>query len=235
MDYRDYKAGVKPNHFCVRGRKNLLDVLLLKIKNTTEGRMKILNLGAGTGDDVRTIAKYGDVYVVDIDKDALGMINDKWCFYKGVADARNLPFKSNFFDAVVSFDVFEHIAEDTKAISESRRVLKREGVLLMTVPAFPFMFGHRDKALGHERRYSKEMLRKRLQNFNSFKINYWNCTVFLPVAFLRLIKRDATPKIDDPELPSCIHDLLYVILKIENRLIRLGFPLPFGMTLIAIT
>jgi hypothetical protein len=49
-------------------------------------------------------------------------------------DLQNLTFDANTFDAVISLDVFEHIADPWKAFSEVRRVLKPGGVGIITVP-----------------------------------------------------------------------------------------------------
>ena len=129
MDYKDLQAGQVKDNFWFRGKNHLIDVLLSKTcKNNRD--INILNIGAGTGDDLEVLNKYGNNYLIDIDRDALSMIDNNLCVEKKLCDACDLPYENNFFDIVVSFDVFEHIKNDGKAVREVYRVLKKEGILL---------------------------------------------------------------------------------------------------------
>jgi ubiquinone/menaquinone biosynthesis C-methylase UbiE len=51
-----------------------------------------------------------------------------------VADAVNLPFPDQSFDAVVSFEVIEHVLDYHKYLSEVFRVLKRDGIFILSTP-----------------------------------------------------------------------------------------------------
>ena len=52
------------------------------------------------------------------------------------AYAEHLPFASNSFDAIISFDVFEHVADLSCVMSECFRVLRRGGKLLAVFPSY---------------------------------------------------------------------------------------------------
>lgn len=86
-----------------------------------------------------------------------------------------LPFKANNFDGVVCGEVLEHIPTDVKAISELYRVLKQNGVCVVTVPAHPHMWDLSDDISGHERRYTKEELKRKFMQagFHVKYCNYW--------------------------------------------------------------
>ena len=73
-------------------------------------------------------------------------------------DAALLPFSDTSFDAVFIFDVLEHIEGDDAVIEEIRRVLRPGGALLITVPAFMFLFGRQDRMSDHKRRYRRGAL-----------------------------------------------------------------------------
>lgn len=233
MDYKDYQSGHTISNFRLRAKKDLTEVLLSKYCQKGQ-KLKILNLGAGTGDDLEALNQYGRVYVIDINKDALKLIPANLCFEKRIADATKLPYKSDFFDMVVSFDVFEHISDDAAAVSETRRVLKKNGRLLFSVPAFQFLFSSHDRALEHKRRYNKRMLKRLLSDFHNLKLNYWTSMLFLPVAFMRLMNKNSKPKVENVKLPKLINSIFYMFLKIENKLVSLGFPLPPGINIIGI-
>jgi SAM-dependent methyltransferase len=64
------------------------------------------------------------------------------------------------FDCVVATDVLEHIEDDVTAFEKLVRLVKPDGIVLITVPAGQWLFGFHDEALGHYRRYSRGQLRK---------------------------------------------------------------------------
>ncbi len=231
MDYKDLQAGQTKENFWFRAKNDLINVLMKKAcKN--RNRLRILNIGAGTGDDLEVLNKFGKNYVIDIDKDALSVIDDKSCEERKIADACNLPYDDNFFDVVVSFDVFEHIKNDQKAISEVYRVLKENGVLIFTVPAFQFLFSSHDKALHHQRRYSKENIKTLLFQFNNIKIFFWNSLLFVSMATMRLLKRKSKPRVDLMDLPPWLNTLFFNLLKIDNFLIKRGISMPIGLSIV---
>ncbi len=141
-------------------------------------------------------------------------------------------YDDDFFDVVVSFDVFEHIKNDQRAISEVYRVLKENGVLIFTVPAFQFLFSSHDKALHHQRRYNKENIKTLLFQFNNLKIFFWNSLLFMPMATMRLLKRKSKPKVDQMNLSPWLNTLFFNLLKIDNSLIKKGISMPIGLSIV---
>lgn len=73
-------------------------------------------------------------------------------------DARVLPFRDESFDLVQSTDMWEHIDDDRAVASETARVLRRGGRLLVAVPCSMKLWSGHDVALGHVRRYEKDEL-----------------------------------------------------------------------------
>ena len=195
------------------------------------GKPKILNVGAGSGYDLETLKKYGDVYVIDINKNVLRLIPKNLFFEKKLGDACKIPYKSNFFDIAVSFDVLEHISDDNTAVSEIRRVMKKNGYFVFSVPAFPSIFSSHDMVLGHKRRYTKKSLAKLLSEFRNLKLNYWNVLFFPPLAILRIIKKNSG-KADYTKFPKWVHSFFYAGFAVENRLIKHGMPMPAGLSLV---
>ncbi|MFH1787596.1 MAG: class I SAM-dependent methyltransferase [archaeon] len=232
MDYKEYKSGESIfKHFWHRGRRDLLYTLVLKLKKKN---LRILNLGAGTGDDLEVLNNFGEVYVIDIEKRALDLIPKELYKEKKVCDACDLSYNDNFFDAIISSDVFEHIKDHKKAFEESYRVLKKGGYLIFAVPAFQFLYSSHDRALEHKRRYSKKILRNLLKQFNELELNYWNFFLSLPQGIIKFKNRNAKPKVDSPNFPLSINNIFYQLLRIENYLIKKNFRLPFGLTIIGI-
>lgn len=232
MDYKDYIAGNKSSNFWFRGKCDLINKLFSKYNN--KNKLKILNLGAGTGDDLEILNKFGDVYIIDINEKALDLIPEKLYFKKEVSDACKLKYPDNFFDIVTSFDVFEHIEEDGVAVKEANRVLKKGGYLFFSVPAFQFLYSYHDRVLEHKRRYSKKALRNLFKDFKKLKLVYWNFFLFLPIAFLRFLKKDSKDKVDNANINPILDKIFFRLLKIENFLINKNFNFSFGLTIIGV-
>ena len=62
------------------------------------------------------------------------------------------------FDSIVALNVIEHIEDDRLAISNCRKMLNKNGRLIVLVPAVTQLYNSLDKALGHFRRYDKKSL-----------------------------------------------------------------------------
>ncbi len=73
-----------------------------------------------------------------------------------------LKLPSNSIPSIGVFDVLEHIEQTGPMLQEFSRVLKKDGLLLISVPAHEFLFSKHDSSIGHFRRYSKVKLRDSL-------------------------------------------------------------------------
>lgn len=232
MDYKDYQAGQTADNFWFRAKYGLIELLMEKKSLGRDGqRPKILSIGTGTGDDLKILKEFGDNYVTDILPEALEIVPDEFCFEKRIADATNLPYEDDFFDIVVSFDVFEHIEDDKKAVEEVHRVLRKGGALVYSVPAGPGLFSSHDVALEHYRRYNRKMVKELFKSFKEVKIYSWNTLLYPLVALSRLKNKNAPPKVDHPQLPGVVDGLFYNLMKVDNFLIRRGMSLPVGVSL----
>jgi len=135
----DYEAKIwgapeiKSSPFYIQGLK--LKYALDDLKNV-EG--KVLDVGCGAGNIPKAIKKYRsdlEVWGVDISKNAIEMAskNTKGVRFK-IASAERLPFVDRYFDAVLMFDVLEHLPKPEIALKEARRVLKENGILHIFSP-----------------------------------------------------------------------------------------------------
>jgi len=85
-------------------------------------------------------------------------------------------------DSIVMIDVLEHIKKDIEQVKKVRTSLKKNGEFVFVVPSHPFLYGKKDKQIGHYRRYSKKSLQD-LLTANGFRIQYirhWNALGILP-------------------------------------------------------
>lgn len=112
-----------------------------KLKN-----VKLLDAGCGTGwFSQKALSYQAKVYSLDLGDKLLEKTAEK-CDYKSKlikGDILALPFQNNYFDIVISSEVIEHTHKPKKAIAELVRVLKENGILILTTPNklwYPVLF-----------------------------------------------------------------------------------------------
>ncbi len=77
------------------------------------------------------------------------------------------------FDAIIYIDVIEHIENDAAELQRAKKHLKKGGHLIILVPAHQWLYSPFDEAIGHFRRYDKQMLRKAVpQDLKQQKLDY---------------------------------------------------------------
>ena len=141
------------------------------------------------------------------------------------------------YDLVLAADVVEHIKDDKKIIQNFYDFLKKDGHILITVPAFNFLYSHKDIALKHFRRYRRSNIKKLLiKRFQIKKLSYFNFLLFLPIALSILIfkiKNTKFIKFVETTPTNWINTIFKNIFLIEKYLLKfLNFP--FGISIIAL-
>ena len=145
-----------------------------------KGPCRVLEIGCGAGDLLKTLAGRGHTGIglelsdetAAIARQTLGAHNR--AFEVRVADYEDLAER---FDVLMAFDVLEHIEDDEKALAAWRALLRPEGLLLISVPAHQARWGSSDTAVGHFRRYEKEGLRSLVER-SGFRIERLWCYGF---------------------------------------------------------
>lgn len=130
------------------------------------------------------------------------------------------------------FDVVEHMKDDRAGIENMKRALVPDGHMVITVPAFPYLWSVHDISHHHYRRYTKTTLKKLLEEkgFEVIYISYWNMCLFIPAALMRFIGRSGESAL---ALPAFLNALVFAIVRVEAFLLRF-IPLPFGTGLVAV-
>lgn len=220
-----------------QGRLKLIESQFLGLSKT--GPLKILNVGGGTGGTVPTLEQFGEVENLDISDDAIKFMNQNG-YRASKYDGKKLPFSDNNFDVVCAFDVLEHIKEDDKALKEWARVLKPQGHILITVPAYQWLWSKHDESMHHFRRYSRTKLSKLVESVNSLskeKISYGFMFSFPLVVINRftekIFKNNQKPEAKFPKLPKPVNKLFIMILVLESRIMRY-VSLPWGTSVVAV-
>ncbi|MGI4789635.1 MAG: class I SAM-dependent methyltransferase [Janthinobacterium lividum] len=216
---------------------------LLETQYERTGKLRILDIGCGTGKMLDDLKPFGEVIGADFSPEAL-----QFCVTRGVpaelarADVRRLPFADSSFDVVTAMDIIEHIDDDKAASSEIFRVLKPGGRLLVTVPAFPSLWSEHDDALHHYRRYTSPRLKDLFQRVGLHveKISYTVTTLFVPIWIFRQISNLLPQKRTDGEkkanlinFSGPVNQALLSLSQWETRLLQ-TLSLPFGVSVVCI-
>ena len=101
----------------------------------------------------------------------------------GVVSGTATDIESGRFDAIVNLDVIEHIEDDRAAVAAMYRGLRRNGTLVLAVPAMSRLYGPKDVEVGHYRRYDRDGLERLLTDvgFEIERTRWWNAIGVLPV------------------------------------------------------
>lgn len=209
---------------------------LIKKYNPSK-KPKILDIGCGTGKNIEELQKIGDVYGLDNSKEALSFCKKRRLKKLILGTAEKTSLKKNFFDVITLLDVLEH-TDDSKVLKEAYRILKKDGLIIITVPAFGWLWSNWDVVLHHRRRYFAksliEILKK--ENFQIIKISYMYSFLILPALIIRTIKSllfkksySSDFKLSSPYLNLIISQ----VTKVESFFIMLT-SIPIGTSIIAV-
>ncbi len=152
----------------------------------------------------------------------------------------DIPYADETFDGVISSEVLEHVDNDSKAVKELWRVLKKRGICAVSVPANPDLWDKSDEWAGHKRRYTKEGLISLFEG-NGFKIEeifFWGfplVRLYNRLFFLNYIKRGGMQEGDSSLVTkSSLNRVLSVVLSFIFRFDNLFNRLPFGIGIVLV-
>lgn len=240
MDKRIYHETFKleKDYWWHVSKRRLVQQVIRKSVNGNKD-VRILDAGCGTGIMMSELSNYfPNVY--GLDKSPLALA---FCRKRGLRDVhhgnleRRLPFKDGTFDVVICLDVIEHLNHDGLALKEFRRILKPKGLVIISVPAYQFLWTKHDEILWHKRRYRRGQLIKLIQSvgFKIVKASYFYSFLILPALLLFKLKLmfhgGKSKSVVIPAKP--INWLLLKICAVERQIIN-QFSLPTGISILAV-
>ncbi|MFY9555193.1 MAG: class I SAM-dependent methyltransferase [Blastocatellia bacterium] len=200
---------------------------------------RLLDVGCGTGYSLvwmRERFVLAEVYGVDLSPSAAAFWRTRSLDTVALSSVDKLPFGAREFDLVTCFDVIYQLNDEraSAAVSEIHRVLKPGGLLFIREPAYQWMRGAHDVAVGTRRRYTLTDLRRLLlaHGFKPRRSTYANTLLFGLAAPHRLLsKLRGSTESDVKPVPRWLNGLLGAALRLEARMLgRIEFP--FGLSAI---
>jgi SAM-dependent methyltransferase len=183
-------ANTEARHWWFAGRRMILSRLVGELHLPVNA--SILEVGSGTGGNLQMLSAFGHVSAMEMDATARSI-----CLKKtdGRFDVRagscpgNIPFDNQKFDLICMFDVLEHIDEDVQTLIALKARLTEGGRILITVPAYRWLWSAHDEFLHHKRRYSSAEFRHKvaIAGFHLARVSHFN-TILFPIAALVRLK-----------------------------------------------
>lgn len=180
-----------------------------------------IEIGAGIGNITSYFLSKRPLFITDRDFALVGHLGEKFSGKKEIKTIRfdiekNPPRKFlSYFSSVIGINVLEHIEDDIKALENSRTILKKDGRLMLFVPAKKFAYTRLDKELGHFRRYEKAEIIDKLSKsgYGIEKIYYFNI-----VGLLSWFVRDKISKSYHlkPYQISIFNSIVPILKRLEN-------------------
>jgi len=217
------------------------EILYKQIKAHIKKKAKILDLGCGTGGTIKFLKDHGykTIYGIDRSKYAINLCKKRGIKNIKIGSANKVPFKDNFFDAVICMDVLYHSGiEVAKATKEIARIIKIDGICYSQEPAYNCLRSKHDLTIETKRRFTKSLILSSFKNsgLKSVKISYFNTIFFLPIVAARIkdkiFKKEAFDS-DVNKLPNLLNKAMLLSLRLETSILNY-FDLPFGLSIISV-
>lgn len=238
LEYELQTHRAEDRHWWYQGRRHVIERSIERLR--LPARARILDAGCGSGRNMVELARHGEVTGVELSPTSVRLARERDCGEVIEGSVLDMPFDEGSFDLTVSLDVIEHLQDDVGALRELRRVTKPGGALLVTVPAYQWLWSGHDEINHHHRRYNRRTLlaaaeqagwhEERSAHFNS---------LLLPIAILlRALERfkASTTKssLDLWVPPAPLNWALRQPLRLEAGVIGHGGSIPAGLSLLAV-
>jgi 2-polyprenyl-3-methyl-5-hydroxy-6-metoxy-1,4-benzoquinol methylase len=230
---------IEKYHWWFVGRRKILSHIISNIQ--IKKNSKILEIGCGTGGNLCMLSAFGELTAVDMSSEAVEMAKRKNVMnaeiYLGSLP-NAMPNFNDKFDLICMFDVLEHIEMHNEAIRLIEKYLKDDGQIILTVPAYQWLYGKHDEHLHHKRRYCKNELLDMVlaAGYHVNKITYFNTLLFPMALIVRIYEKYFRKHGEVKELRRMnkgVNSLLKKIFASEMRVIE-NLTLPFGLSLLCI-
>jgi len=188
----------------------------------------IFDIGGGNGFVALALIKAGFETVV-VEPGPIGALNSKRRGISTVicATAAAAGIRHSTLDAVGLFDVIEHIEDDVEFLRLMRALLKKNGRLYVTVPAYSALWSGEDVSAGHFRRYTCKSIGTQIER-TGFRVEYWTY-IFRPLPlpifllrvlpyrlrFMRALRRERDLASDHRQATTMVVSMINILLRGE--------------------
>ncbi len=199
----------------------------------------VLDAGCGTGGLLRHLRVKQPAWVltgIDFSPLACALAHERSGGEVVAGSITALPFADAHFEAIVSCDVVCQVAAAELALQEFHRCLKPGGTIVLTMPAYSWMYSYHDRAVGNLRRYDRGEVNVLLRaaGFTVVTSTYWN-TLLFPLAFVRRKLLPPAQSVSDVRsYPPLVEAFFNGLMALEQAWLSWGVSLPFGNSVLTV-
>ena len=200
---------------------------------------RVLDAGCGTGGLLRHLHKMQPAWALtglDLSPVACELARERAEGEVVQGSIAALPFADATFDAVVSCDVLCQVTNPAQAVREFHRCLRPGGTVVLTMPAYQWMYSYHDREVGNLRRYTRREVNALLRaaGFVIVSSTYWN-TLLFPLAVLRRkFLPPAAPASDVGRYPALVEAGCNALMALEHGWLGWGEQLRFGNSVLTV-
>ncbi len=237
-DYELQTHQAEDRHWWYRGRRTVLEGVIAGMR--LPARARILDAGCGSGRNMLELARHGTVTGIEVSETSVCLARAREVGEVVAGSVLEMPFAADSFDLAVTLDVIEHLEDDLGALRELRRTVAPGGSLLVTVPAYPWLWSGHDEINHHHRRYTRNSLQRVAEQagWEQVRTTYFNSLLLPAAIILRVLDRLSTKttksSLDLWVPPAPLNWLLERPLAFEAALITRGGRIPAGLSLLAV-
>lgn len=239
--YAHSYGDLEEEHWWFRARRRILEDTIARLDWPL--RPRIMEIGVGSGLNLYTLYPAGaEMLGIEPNADNAARARARGPVAVHVATVESLPSEITdaSLDGITMFDVLEHTKDDLVSLRAVRQKLKPRGLLVLTVPAYMWLWGQQDDISHHYRRYTRSELCARLREagFVIRRSTYFNTFLFPPIAAFRVMARgmrraDARMDTDFKYSVGFANHVLYLAFAAETCALRV-MNFPFGVSVLAV-
>ncbi len=213
------------------------EILAKVISRYVKPKAAVLDIGCGTGFVIERLRDDYEVHGLEPAEVAV-----EFCHAKGLPNVHLgllgvTDVGRRDFDLVTFLDVIEHVDDDVGMLKLARSMLRDDGLVLVAVPAYQFLWSQHDVVHHHRRRYTRASLEAviREAGYEPIETTYFNTLLFPLIFGARMLGKllgKAAPS-DAQQPPELVNKILYTAFAAEKRILP-DVNLPFGVSLMCI-
>jgi len=228
---------VQEQHWWYAARRTILECVLQRVIEQGVPEGKLYDLGCGVGANLPVLEKFGPTIGIDVAPEAIDFCRRRGRTNVALANLNLLQgIADNSGSVAMLADVVEHLDDELPCLQAAHRALAPGGALVVTVPAYMFLWGPSDVINHHKRRYTAARLRQLIEPlFEIEHLTYFNTLLFGLVAAGRfgeiLLRRRGDDMAKLP--PAFVNSVLESIFRVEASVVPRRH-LPFGVSLLCV-
>ena len=242
MEHSEYSTlyELEDTYWWYVGRRSIFETFLEKYAPPPG---LTVDIGCGTGANLAVLKRFSKLTLgFDVSQSAVD-----YCRRRGFLNVKvilpdaPLPLDPEQTQLITLFDVLEHAADDEAMLSQVYKGLQPGGVLMISVPAYQFLWSEHDEALHHFRRYNRSELTRKLEDtgFHIVRASYaivFSCPIIIVYRGLKGLLNKvirSRRRTSHVRLPVPLNAFFILLLKCEAVLLRyLNFP--FGTSIVVV-